>query len=418
MSSSAPAAAASRRNSLLGSLVFFDWWIRLQRRVEGLTSTQRRSVLGIAIALGVAARMWAQSLPGNWDFGQWVNVSNAALAGVDPYATYGYNYPPPWLAVLTGFQAAATDDAQFRLMIAMLLTLTDVGIFLLLVRRGYLLAGVLFILSPISIAISGQHQQVESIALFLAFAGALMLSGRSQRPISGVDWVAALLIGLSLAFKPVFLLFPLWLLIRRGPLARRLLLGAVPFAVLGVSVLAAFLAYPPAEVIQRIFGHGGTNNAPLINVLVPNQLAPWVIEVGGPKVIFVVLLLLSAWLFRSLDVFEMSLAYTVGAVLFAWAMANQYLLTPMAAVAVYLNIGFMVWLLLSTIYLGGAADILNVWGLREIQPHIMLDWTKVFQDLFPWFLIGWVVMVIGMLKYRDNQKQNGVSSMRSSDVAD
>ena len=362
--------------------------------------------------------MWAQSLPGNWDFGQWVNVSNAALAGVDPYATYGYNYPPPWLAVLTGFQAAASDDAQFRLMIAILLTLTDVGICLLLVRRGYLLAGVLFILSPISIAISGQHQQVESIALFLAFAGAFMLSGRSRRPISGVDWVAALLIGLSLAFKPVFLLFPLWLLIRRGPLARRVLLGAVPFAVLGVSVLSAFLTYPPAEVIQRIFGHGGTNNAPLINALVPNQLAPWFIEVGGAKVIFVVLLVLSAWMFRNLDVFEMSLAYTVSAVLFAWAMANQYLLTPMAAVAVYLNIGFMIWLLLSTIYLGGAADILNVWGLRDIQPHIMLDWTKVFQDLFPWFLIGWVVMIIGLFNHRNEQDQNGSPRLRSHDVAD
>ena len=262
MSPSLFAANQSGRGSLLGALVFFDWWVRLQERIERLSAPQRNSALGVAIALGVAARMWAQSLPGNWDFNQWVNVSNAALNGVDPYATFGYNYPPPWLTVLTGFQALASDDAQFRLMIAILLTLTDVGICLILVRRGYLLAGVLFILSPISVAISGQHQQVESIALFLAFAAALMLSGRSRCPITVVDWIAALLIGVSLAFKPVFLIFPLWLLIRRGRLARRLLLGAVPFFVLALSVLAAFVASPPSEVIQRIFGHGGTNNAP------------------------------------------------------------------------------------------------------------------------------------------------------------
>lgn len=170
--------------------------------------------------------------------------------------------------------------------------------------------------------------------------------------------------------------------------------------ILVLSVVSAFLAYPPAEVISRIFGHQGTDNAPLINAFVPSQLAPWVIAAGGPKIAFIVLLVVSAFLFRKLDVFEMTLAYTITAVLFSWAVANQYLLTPMAGVAVYLNIGFLIWLLLSTIYLGGAQDILNIWGLRDIQPHIMLDWTRVFQDLFPWLLTGWVLMLVSMRTVR------------------
>lgn len=407
----------SRVSAVVNNLVFFAWWERLRVSVENLSRGRRLTLLISALAAGVVARLWAQSLPGNWDFGQWINISNAVLEGVDPYSTYGYNYPVPWLMLLAGFQAGTIDDSSFRLLIAVLLTLTDIGICIILARRGYLLAGVLYILSPISIAISGQHQQVESIALFLAFAAAAMLSGRSDKKISPVDWAAALLIGLSLAFKPIFLLFPLWLFLRQGPIRRRVLLLMTPLVVLGISVALAFIPYSPTEVIQRIFGHGGTNNAPFVNAFVPDQLAPWVIESDGAKLIFVMALVACAWLFRRLDVFEMSLGYTVSAVLFAWAVANQYLLTPMAAVAVYLNIGFLIWLLLATIYLGGNANVLNLWGLREIQPHVMLDWTKVFQDLFPWLSIGWIVMVFTTSRRSGRDTFTGAEEGERNDVA-
>jgi hypothetical protein len=358
-------------------------------------------LLSVCIGVGVLLRLWAQTLPGNWDFNQWVNVSSATLSGDDPYSQFGYNYPPPWLLLTAGLQAIASDSASFRLLIALVLCAADIGISLILAKRGYTLAACLYILSPIAIAISGQHQQVESIALFFAFSAALLLSGRSSKAIGGVDWCAAALLGISLAFKPIFLLFPLWLFLRPGPLSRRIMLLLAPCGVLALSVASAFIAYPPAEVVGRIFGHQGTDNAPFINAIVPSQLAPWVIAAGGPKVAFVVLLVLSAFLFRRLDVFEMTLAYTITAVLFSWAVANQYLLTPMAGIAVYLNVGFLVWLLLSTIYLGGAPDILNLWGLRTIQPHIMLDWTRVFQDLFPWLLTGWGIMLFSVHKDRE-----------------
>jgi Gpi18-like mannosyltransferase len=359
--------------AIIDQLVFFSWWHQCQQRVQDWQPRSRGVLLGMCIAVGVVLRLWAQTLPGNWDFNQWVNVSSAALNGEDPYSQFGYNYPPPWLLLTAGLQALADDSDSFRLLISLVLCAADIGIALILAKRGYTLAACLYILSPIAIAISGQHQQVESIALVFAFAAALLLSGRSNAPLRGIDWWAAILLGVSLAFKPVFLLFPLWLLLRSGPLRRRLMLFFVSCAVLGLSVLSAFIAYPPAEVVARIFGHQGTDNAPFINAFVPSQLAPWVVDAGGPKIAFIVILIAAAFLFRKLDVFEMALAYTITAVLFSWAVANQYLLTPMAGVAVYLNIGFFVWLMLSTIYLGGAPDILNLWGLKAIQQHVGVD---------------------------------------------
>lgn len=371
--------------------VFFTWWVALQRRVQELPKTTRYWLVGGSIGLGAAARLWAQTLPGNWDFGQWVNVSTAVLEGNDPYALFGYNYPPPWLMVLTGFNAITSSDQAFRLFIAILLIAADIGIALLLARRGYTLAACLLMLSPVTIAISGQHQQVEGIALFLALAAVTIFGESRSERISARDWIGVLLLGLSLAFKPIFLLLPVWLLVRRGPWRKRLIQFVGPLVVFVVVFSTAFLAYPVREVLQKVLGHGGANNSPLINEFVPQQLAPWIIEHGGGKVAFVVLLIGAAWLFRQLEPFESALAYSISAVLFSWAVVNQYLSTPMGAVFVYLNVGLLIWFLLSAVYLGGGEGVLNLPGLNIIQPHVLLDWEKVMQDLFPWLLIGWIV---------------------------
>lgn len=375
--------------------VFFAWWVRLQRRVEEWSVPARAWLLGITIAVGVIARFWAQTLPGNWDFGQWINVSTAALDGQDPYALYGYNYPPPWLLTLTLFNAVTSSTESFRLLIAILLAIIDIGIVMLLVRRGYMLAAVLFFLSPITIAISGWHQQVDGIAVFFALAAVTALGSADRSRITGRDWLAVLLLGISLGFKPVFLLFPLWLALRPGDVRRRAFLFVGPIVVFGVIFASAFLVYPVREVLQKVLGHGGANNSPFVNAFVPGQLAPWVLDHGGGKLLFILALVAVGWMFRRLPPFELALAYSISAVLFSWAVVNQYLVTPMAAVAVFMNIGFLIWLGLSTLNFSGP-EALNIPILRDIQPHVLLEWTQVMQDLFPWLLIGWLLFVLAL----------------------
>ncbi len=386
-------AEQSRWPRILDRLVFFTWWANLQGAFQRLPRATRLATFAIAAAVGVISRLWAQSLPGNWDFGQWINVSTAALNGQDPYSAFGYNYPPPWLVTLTAFNAVTSSDQAFRLLIAILLILVDLGIAVLLFRRGYGLAACAFIVSPVAIAISGQHQQVEGIAVFLSLAAVYLLSKGSAtaQRVSGQDWWAALLLGLSLSFKPLFLLLPLWLAMQPGRWTVRVFRLCAPLAVFGVIFASAFLFYSPQVVIQKVLLHSGANNSPLINFLVPQQLAPWVLEHGGGKIAFLVLLALAGWFFRRLPPFELALAYTLSAVTFSWAMVNQYLAGPMAAVAVFLNIGLLIWFLLSVLYLGGSEGVLNLPILNAIQPNVLLDWEKVMQDLFPWMLFGWVV---------------------------
>jgi len=379
-------------------LLFFTWWVRLQNRVSSWTRGRQLTLVGIAVAFGAVARLWAQTKPGNWDFYQWINTSAAVLDGQDPYTLFGYNYPPPWVMLLAVFNQVTSSVENFRLLIAILMITVDIGIAYLLYKRGYTLAAALFSLSPVLIAISGQHQQVDGITVFLALAG-MVLAGLAKGPtLTRYDWGAVLLLGASLSFKPVFLVFPLWLAMRPGPWRRRLFYLIAPGVVMLLSVATAFVAYPAGTVIQKIFFHKGMNDSPILLTFAPHQIAPWLIENGFSKIVFLVLLIAAGFLFRKLRPFELALVYAVSALTFSWAFANQYMASSMAAVAIFLNLGLFLWLLLASLYVMGDVNSLAIPGFTPVQQNVVLDYVWIGQDLFPWLFMGWILMVLGLSK--------------------
>ena len=395
MSLTAPAPGSRLRRGL-DELVLFKWWVTASSTVERWSRTQRTLLFLVCAIVAIALRIWAQTLPGNYDFHLWDLASTAVLKGQDPYTLYGYNYPPMWLAIVAGVKAVTSDQAQFRLGISLILCLVDILIAVMLVSRGYLVPACLFLLSPITIAISGQHQQIDALAIALALA-ALLLAGRgSTRHIGGVDVCAVALLGLSLSVKEVFLLLPLWIAMRSGSWQRRVFYLVVPYVIVGACLASAMVRYSAAEVVHYVLLHSGANNSPLVWTFVPSQFAPWLLSHSGGKVLFLILLGAAGWAFRRLPLFESGLLYTLTAVLLSWAVVNQYLAIPMAAVAVYLNAGLLIWLMLASIYLLGSSDVLNVWGFRAIQPHLLLEYNVVARNLFPWLLIGWGLVVVAL----------------------
>jgi|GEM_PF-1738877 len=383
---------------IVEEILFFTWWVRVQNRVSSWTRGRQLTLVGIAVVLGAAARLWAQTKPGNWDFYQWVNSSNAVIQGQDPYTIFGYNYPPPWVMLLAFFNQVTSSAESFRLLIAILMIVVDIGIAYLLYKRGYTLAAAFFSLSPILVAISGHHQQADGITVFLALSG-MVLAGLAKGPtLTRYDWGAVLLLGASLSFKPVFLVFPLWLAMRPGPWRRRLFYLIGPGVLMLLSVATAFVAYPANTVIQKIFFHKGMNDSPILMTFAPHQLAPWLIENGFSKIIFIVLLIASGYLFRKLRPFELALVYAVSALTFSWAFANQYMASSVAVVAIFLNLGFFFWLLLASLYIMGDINSLNISAVTPVQQNVVLDLIWIGQDLFPWLFMGWILMVLGLSK--------------------
>jgi hypothetical protein len=382
----------------VNQVFFFTWWVRIQEKMSSLPYRRQIVLVAGAMALGSIARIWAQTRPGNWDFYQWVNTSNAVIQDQDPYTIYGYNYPPPWVMILALFNNVTSSDASFRFLIALLMIAVDIGIAYLLLKRGYSLAAAVFSLSPILIAISGQHQQVDGITVFLALSGMVLAGLAKGATLTRYDWGAVLLLGASLSFKPVFLVFPIWLAFRPGPWRRRVFYLVAPGGVLLLAVATAFVAYPADAVVGRIFFHQGMNDSPLLQTFAPHQITPWLIEHGFSKIIFLTLLISAGLLFRKLRPFELALIYSVSALTFSWAFANQYMASSMAAVAIFLNLGLFLWFLLGSLYVMGDVNTLGIPFITPIQQNVVFDYVWIGQDLFPWLLMGWVLMVLSLFK--------------------
>ena len=96
----------------VNQVFFFTWWVRIQEKMSAWPYRRQIVLVAGAMALGSIARIWAQTRPGNWDFYQWVNTSNAVIQGQDPYTIYGYNYPPPWVMILALFNNVTSSDAS------------------------------------------------------------------------------------------------------------------------------------------------------------------------------------------------------------------------------------------------------------------------------------------------------------------
>ena len=379
-------------HTFANTYVIFTWWSNLSNKLEKAPHKSRVALFTLVALLGIAGRLWAQTKPSNFDFNVWLTASQSLLDGNNPYALAQFNYGPTWLGIITGIQSVSGDTQQFRLLIEVFLIAIDLGIAYVLIRKHYSLAGIVFFLSPIGIAISGQHQQIDNLAILTALIAVIIAARSNSDRLVGSDFVAALLIGLSLSIKHVFLLLPVWLLMRPNPIAKRLAYFGIPYLIFGLSLVIPFLS-APETVTRTMVQYGGANNSPVLHFLLPDQLMTWIISVDGTKIFFAVALIFSGYLFRKVRLFEFTLIYTITAVVFSWSIVNQYLAVPIAAVAIWMNIGFLIWLILSSIYLWGDATTINFPILNSIQPNTLLELDVVAKDLFPYILVGWLIIV-------------------------
>lgn len=372
--------------------VLFEWWSKLSNRVNGLSRKHKILLFTFVLVVGIAGRLWAQTKPSNFDFNVWLTASQSLLDGNNPYALAQFNYGPTWLGIITGIRYTAPDTEVFRLLIAIFLAAVDVGIAVVLIKKGYALAAVVFFLSPISIAISGQHQQIDNLSILVTLIAIVIAARSNPTRITNADWIAVLLLGLSLSIKHVFLLLPVWLALRSGTIMKRVLYLTVPYLVFGLSLLIPFLS-APETVTQTMIQYGGANNSPVLYFLLPDQMMAWVISWDGTKVFFAIALIVSGFIFRKIRLFEFTLIYTITAVVFSWAIVNQYLAVPVAAMAIWMNLAFLIWIVQSTIFLWGDPTTLNVPILNAIQPHTFLEFDVVAKDLFIWIFAGWLILV-------------------------
>ncbi|HNT29887.1 MAG TPA: hypothetical protein PKL83_02960, partial [bacterium] len=299
-------------------------------------------VLGCCLSYWL--RFWLATFGSNYDFESYTIVGDIVRAGGTVYSeTTRYNYGP-WFAQLLGWFAQLASGTilplvVFRMLIITTLTLADVFIAGVIWKRYSLGKALLYLLNPVLLLIGGYHNQFDNLALAFGLAAVILLeSNRDNANFRWQDSVGLVLLGISLIIKHVLFLYPVWLFFSQKSLRKKIVYLCVPIGIF----LASFIPYwstGKAGIIENVFLYESKANFPfwrLLRVLgreilglqLPD-LSPYALLVSS------CLILAVGYSVRHKKIADSFCWYLLSVVLFAPAIANQYLAIPILALTVY-----------------------------------------------------------------------------------
>lgn len=303
----------------------------------------------LLVLLAIALRMLFASFGNNFDVESYWIVGKAVAAGENVYAaTTRYNYGPLWSGVLGLFYSASGSFAVFRLLIAGLLSIVDVGIFALISKQFGKAPALAFLFNPISIFITGYHSQFDNLAILMGLAAIALLPKSGQLNLRQPrSWLALGTLGLSLVTKHILFVFPLWLAYKQKGIAHKLAALLVPIAIFLTS-FAPWWASGSQGILQNVFLYRSFNNAPFWYGLMPGIIGNNVPAI----VLFIGSMVLLGLFWRKRDLSQLYVLYLGALVLCSSSVANQYLAICVPLIAVFWrNIWLQVYTLVSFIYL-------------------------------------------------------------------
>lgn len=290
-----------------------------------------------AAALGVMARFFVMTLGYNYDFDSYKIVGEIVSRGGSVYAeTTRYNYGFLFFLIqglgykLTLLIRPDAVDTIYRVYIVSVLTLADVGITSWLSKKASPRLGLLFFLNPLSILITGFHNQFDNCAVLFALLASDFVDDSSE-DLTKRDLLAILFLTLSLITKHILFVFFAWIFFRgrKQRPGKRLAYTFLP-AILFLLSFLPFLIGNPAVlngIIGNVFSYRSYNNYPFFR--------PLFLLVHVPErayfYLYILIMLAVGFLLRGKDFTDLLLCYFAAMVAFSSAIANQYLVIPLIA---------------------------------------------------------------------------------------
>lgn len=324
----------------------------------------------LVVLAGVLSRFWAASLGYNFDFDSWKIVGDISASGGNVYAeTSRYNYGPVWAAILGALYGLTNlvggSEELYRNLIVVFLTIVDIGIFAVLFYKLRLRYAALFLLNPISVLITGYHNQFDNLAVLVGLVGVILWQKQQQR----YQLLGLAVLGISLSVKHILFVLPLWLALQSRSWTMRLLALTVPTAIFLIS-FTPFVLEGGQGIVRNVFRYESLSNAPLWNAVLSESF----VDMLPLKLVFVGALAVIGFALRKRDAFSLILLYLVAVVSLSPAVANQYLTIPVAGISAAPNLFFGIYTLLSTLYIGASQNGLdNVWFQMNIPPELVSE---------------------------------------------
>ena len=376
------------------------------------------AVIAIAVAAAIAMRFWMMTFGNNFDFESYQIVAEIRTGGSNVYAnTERYNYGPPWFLILGWLWNVATLTPRpvgiFRVEIVALLTAADLALAWILYRRHGVAAGIIMLLAPIGIIISGYHNQFDNVAIVVGIVAVLIMRDQRRGPMGLNEWAGLGLLALSLSLKHVLIVFPLWLAIRQESWWRRSVYLVLPLLLFAASFGPWLSGGGWTGIVDNVFGYRSSGTAPLLSAVLQGSIADEALLTLA-SVIIVAALGVGAWLTRRIPISEALFAYLLIVVVFAPGMANQYFAIPLAAIAAYPNAILIIWIAVASLYLLGDESGLHLSTVTELLPAVLRkDQTGVDSYQVPTLLLA-AGGIVAWWKVQSANRQSRESSPHDS----
>lgn len=308
------------------------------------------------IVSGILVRFLLIGRGHNYDFESYQIVAAANRQGITAWQTNRYNYGPIWWYLLQLFDWIHTRiGIGFRYQIVGILTLADLYIaFFIYKFRGPFFA-VLFFINPISIIITGYHNQFDNLAIaIMCFAIFRMKAIRHTRlDLNQISIV--LLLGVSLATKHVFVFFIVWLALKQKTLLLRCTYLFGPVILFGLSFIP-YISSSWSSIKLNVIEYRSFNNAPLwrffrIYSEDNKQFA---------TLLFITLVVAIGFVLRKIELEYSLFIYCIVIVAFSPAIANQYLAIAAIGAIGFFNVGFAMYFIYGFYWLAISPDGLHI----------------------------------------------------------
>jgi hypothetical protein len=288
----------------------------------------------LTISLGILLRFIVALRGQNYDFNSYRIVADILHQGGNVYAeTTRYNYGPIWLLTIRLLDLLTFRNTMvFRYLLTLLLSLVDIGIFVILWQRFGRFVAVLFLFNPIAIVITGYHNQFDNLAIFLGMLAILVINDDFDNGLTTRKFSGLLILGLSLVTKHILFMFSFWLAVKQKGWPQKAAVFLIPLLVF-ITGFLPYWAEGQVGVIQNVFLYKSYDQEYFYNLFVPGILQ----AVFDSRMIWMGLLIVFALATRLEEGLRTLLIYTAVLVAASPAITNQYLAIPVAFVSVYLN---------------------------------------------------------------------------------
>lgn len=192
----------------------------------------------------------------------------------------------------------------------------------------------IFFLNPISIIITGYHNQFDNIAILFALLAMDFVDDESKT-LTKHDYIAIALLSVSMLTKHICFVFLIWMFFRKYGVLKRVAYAGVPLGIFLLSFIPFTLGNRVAfdGILHNVFLYRSYNNYPFFRVLF--GIIPFPYQYFF--VVYTSIMIIIGWIYRNFEVEKSFLLYLIAMVAFSSAVANQYLIIPLVALVLYKN---------------------------------------------------------------------------------